>query len=41
MILHGLSTNDISSLEGKGFDVERFPAFFKAWIMVNENKGVF
>jgi peptide/nickel transport system substrate-binding protein len=41
MILHGLGTNDISSLEGKGFDVERFPAFFKAWIMVNENKGVF
>ena len=41
MILHGLSTNDISSLEGKGFEVHRFPAFFKAWIMVNENKGVF
>ena len=38
---NGLSTNDISSLEGKGFDVERFPAFFKAWIMVNENKGIF
>jgi len=41
MIMHGLSTNDISSLEGQGFEVHRFPAFFKAWIMVNENKGVF
>jgi peptide/nickel transport system substrate-binding protein len=41
MIIHGLSTNDISSLEGKGFEVQRFPAFFKAWIMVNDNKGVF
>jgi peptide/nickel transport system substrate-binding protein len=41
MILHGLSTDDISSLEGKGFQVQRFPALFKAWIMVNENKGIF
>jgi len=41
MILHGLSTGDISSLEGKGFEVHRFPALFKAWIMVNKNKGIF
>ncbi|MDQ1466203.1 MAG: peptide/nickel transport system substrate-binding protein [Actinomycetota bacterium] len=41
MIIHGLSTDDIASLEGKGFQVKRFPAFFKAWIMVNENKGIF
>ena len=41
MIIHGLSTDDISSLEGKGFQVQRFPALFKAWIMVNENKGIF
>jgi peptide/nickel transport system substrate-binding protein len=41
MIIHGLSTDDITSLEGKGFQVQRFPALFKAWIMVNENKGIF
>src|SRR5258708_25721551 len=41
MIIHGLSTDDISSLAGKGFQVQRFPALFKAWIMVNENKGIF
>lgn len=41
MILHGLSADDISSLESKGFQVQRFPALFKAWIMVNDNKGVF
>jgi peptide/nickel transport system substrate-binding protein len=41
MIIHGLSTDDISSLESKGFQVQRFPALFKAWIMVNENKGIF
>jgi peptide/nickel transport system substrate-binding protein len=41
MIIHGLSTEDIASLQGKGFQVQRFPALFKAWIMVNENKGIF
>ena len=41
MIIHGLSTEDIASLQGKGFQVQRFPALFKSWIMVNENKGIF
>jgi peptide/nickel transport system substrate-binding protein len=41
MIIHGLSSQDISSLQGKGFQVQRFPSLFKAWIMVNENKGIF
>lgn len=41
MILHGLSTDDITALQGSGFQVQRFPVLFKAWIMVNENKGVF
>jgi peptide/nickel transport system substrate-binding protein len=42
MIIHGLSATDIQSLAAKsGFQVQRFPSLFKAWIMVNENKGVF
>jgi peptide/nickel transport system substrate-binding protein len=42
MILHGLSKDDIASYEGNNkFQVQRFPALFKAWLMVNENKGIF
>jgi peptide/nickel transport system substrate-binding protein len=42
MIIHGLSTTDIQSLSSNhGFQVQRFPALFKAWIMTNENKGIF
>ncbi|HEX9530251.1 MAG TPA: ABC transporter substrate-binding protein, partial [Acidimicrobiales bacterium] len=42
MILHGLSKDDIASYESdKKFQVVRFPALFKTWLMVNENKGVF
>jgi peptide/nickel transport system substrate-binding protein len=42
MIIHGLSATDIDSLAAKkGFQVQRFPSLFKAWVMVNENKGIF
>jgi peptide/nickel transport system substrate-binding protein len=42
MILHGLSKDDIASYEGNSkFQVQRFPALFKTWVMVNENKGIF
>jgi peptide/nickel transport system substrate-binding protein len=42
MIIHGLSATDIQSLSSKsGFQVQRFPSLFKAWIMTNENKGIF
>ncbi|MHB8466251.1 MAG: ABC transporter substrate-binding protein [Acidimicrobiales bacterium] len=42
MILHGLSKDDIASYENNPkFQVQRFPALFKTWLMVNENKGVF
>ena len=42
MILHGLSKDDIASYEGNSkFQVQRFPALFKTWLMVNENKGLF
>jgi peptide/nickel transport system substrate-binding protein len=42
MILHGLSKDDIASYEGNSkFQVQRFPALFKTWLMVNDNKGVF
>ena len=42
MIIHGLSASDITALSGKSdLQVKRFPSLFKAWIMTNENKGVF
>ena len=42
MILHGLSKDDLASYEKNSkFQVQRFPALFKSWLMVNENKGVF
>jgi len=42
MIIHGLSKTDIASYEGnKKFQVQRFPANFKALVMVNQNKGLF
>ncbi len=42
MILHGLSKDDIASYEhNPKYQVQRFPANFKTWLMVNENKGVF
>jgi peptide/nickel transport system substrate-binding protein len=41
MILHGLSKDDIASYEGNAkFQVQRFPALFKTWLMVNANKGI-
>jgi peptide/nickel transport system substrate-binding protein len=42
MILHGLSRDDIKSFENNPkFQVQRFPANFKTWLMVNPNKGIF
>jgi peptide/nickel transport system substrate-binding protein len=42
MIIHGLSIDDIKSLESSGnYEVERFPALFKSWIMINPNKAPF
>ena len=42
MIIHGLSKDDVKSFEGNSkFQVQRFPANFKSWVMVNQNKGVF
>lgn len=42
MIIHGLSATDIQTLSSKSdFQVQRFPALFKAWIMTNQNKGIF
>jgi peptide/nickel transport system substrate-binding protein len=42
MILHGLSKTDIASYEhNPKYQVQRFPAHFKTWVMVNENKGIF
>ena len=42
MIIHGLSAADITSLSAKSdLQVKRFPSLFKAWVMVNENKGIF
>jgi peptide/nickel transport system substrate-binding protein len=42
MILHGLSKDDVASYEhNKKFQVQRFPANFKTWLMVNQNKGIF
>jgi peptide/nickel transport system substrate-binding protein len=42
MILHGLSTQDVSALKGNSkFQVHTFPANLKSLLFVNENKGVF
>lgn len=42
MIIHGLSLDDIKSLSANTkFQVQRFPAFFKSLVFVNQNKGVF
>ena len=42
MIIHGLSKDDIKSYEkNPKFQVQRFPANFKSWVMVNQNKGLF
>jgi peptide/nickel transport system substrate-binding protein len=42
MILHGLSKDDIASYENNSkYQIVRFPALFKSWIMVNSNKGIF
>jgi peptide/nickel transport system substrate-binding protein len=41
MILHGLPTPDVQSLQAKGFEVRQFPANLKTLLFVNENKGVF
>lgn len=42
MILHGLSKDDVKSYESdRRFQVQRFVANFKTWLMVNENKGIF
>ena len=41
MVLHGLPTPDVQSLQSKGFEVHQFPANLKTLIFVNENKGIF
>jgi peptide/nickel transport system substrate-binding protein len=42
MILHGLSKTDVASYEHNAkYQVQRFAANFKTWLMVNENKGIF
>jgi peptide/nickel transport system substrate-binding protein len=42
MIIHGLSKDDVKSYENNPkFQVQRFVANFKTWLMVNQNKGVF
>jgi peptide/nickel transport system substrate-binding protein len=42
MIIHGLSKDDVKSYEGNPkFQVQRFVANFKTWLMVNQNKGIF
>ena len=41
MILHGLPTPDVQSLQAKGFEVHQFPANLKTLVFVNENKGIF
>ena len=39
MIIHGLSTSDIVSLEANSdFQVQRFPALFKSLVMINPNR---
>lgn len=40
MIIHGLSKTDVASYEhNPKFQVQRFAANFKSWLLVNENKG--
>jgi peptide/nickel transport system substrate-binding protein len=42
MIIHGLSKDDVKSFENNSkFQVQRFVANFKTWLMVNQNKGIF
>src|SRR5262249_14860839 len=42
MIIHGLTVDDVKSFEGNpGFQVQRFPALFKTFVMVNPNKDAF
>jgi peptide/nickel transport system substrate-binding protein len=41
MILHGLPTPDVQSLQAKGFEVHQSPANLKTLLFVNENKGIF
>lgn len=42
MIMHGLSAADIESIKkNDGFQVKEFPAFYKTFIMVNQNKDAF
>jgi peptide/nickel transport system substrate-binding protein len=42
MILHGLSKDDVASYEhNPKYQVQRFLANYKTWLMVNENKGIF
>jgi peptide/nickel transport system substrate-binding protein len=42
MLIHGLSKNDIASYEhNPKYQVKRFPANFKNWLMVNPNKNAF
>ena len=42
MIIHGLTASDIKSLESSGsYQVQRFPAVFKSWVMINPNKAPF
>ncbi len=42
MIMHGLSKDDVATYEhNPKFQVQRFVANFKTWLMVNENKGIF
>jgi peptide/nickel transport system substrate-binding protein len=42
MIMHGLSKDDVATYEhNPKYQVQRFVANFKTWLMVNENKGIF
>jgi peptide/nickel transport system substrate-binding protein len=42
LIMHGLSKNDVASYDNDSkHQIQRFPANFKAMLMVNDNKGVF
>jgi peptide/nickel transport system substrate-binding protein len=42
MIIHGLTVDDVKSYEtNPNFQVQRFPALFKTFVMVNPNKDAF
>lgn len=42
MIIHGLSKDDVKSYEhNPKFQVQRFVANFKTWLMINQNRGIF